>query len=254
MKNVLTLFLLFFVSLGLYSQENWRWIRPIPHGLGFRQIHIDTQGHWYVSSNFQTTLIKSTDQGLSWDLNNIDEFEFTNASYRFKQNGNWYAFDRDFSNQSKVYLSSNNGNDWTDNGGSINARILDIAIEGNEIFATRGTVTVNQLFHSTNLGTTWNPLPTHQNVAYRLVRGNANELYISVNNNNQIWRTTNLGQNWNQVSPSSTTLLDFTFFDSNNAITVNSDIIQPLTVVHSASEKPPTEVVHGHQTVSTIGV
>jgi len=98
-----------------------------------------------------------------------------------------------------VFLSTNNGNNWTQAGLSANS-IMSLAISGNNIIAgvEDYPVGLGGVYISTNNGTNWSPnlFTPIQNVWAVFVNGNT----VFAGADNGVYLSTNNGTNWTQTS------------------------------------------------------
>lgn len=93
---------------------------------------------------------------------------------------------------SGVWLSTNNGNTWTQTALRI-GNILSLAVSGNNIFA--GTNDGYGVYLSTNNGTSWTQTALNNNMVYTIIVSGSN---IFAGTDNGVYLTTNNGTSWIQ--------------------------------------------------------
>src|SRR5438552_1190751 len=92
---------------------------------------------------------------------------------------------------SGVYLSTNNGTNWTQSG--LNGQeVITLAVSGSNVFA--GTYN-NGVYRSTNNGQNWTQTLSGQTINALAINGS----YILAGTTNGIYQTTNNGQSWIQL-------------------------------------------------------
>ncbi|MBN1633083.1 MAG: T9SS type A sorting domain-containing protein [Ignavibacteria bacterium] len=116
-----------------------------------------------------------------------------------KSGDNIFAGVRSFTSPVGVFLTSNNGRNWSQTAFN-NQPVYSLAISGNIIFA--GTWT-NGVYQSTNNGQNWTQTALNDHLVYSLaVNGN----YIFAGTGAGVYVSTNNGQNWSITSLNISTL------------------------------------------------
>jgi hypothetical protein len=128
--------------------------------------------------------------------------------YTLASNGN-YLFAG--TNGTGVYLSINNGTNWTQT--SLNNRhVLSLAVNGNNVFA--GTV-IYGVYLSTNNGSNWSQTSLNNQYIYSLAV-NGNNIFAGTNlPGNGVYLSTNNGTNWIQTSLNNREVVSLAVYGNN---------------------------------------
>jgi len=79
-KNIIILFIWFFISDISYGQTSWVWQNPLPQGNDLTSVKFfDDNTGWAVGK--KGTILKSTDGGINWNIQNSTVYENLNSVF-----------------------------------------------------------------------------------------------------------------------------------------------------------------------------
>jgi len=191
MKNFSFLFLIFFLSNFLYSQEcKWEWNSPLPQGNDLYEIKFASKDVVYAIGGAET-LLKSIDSGLTWKIIDLDFPGYLYDIYNIS------IIDEDniaLSGENGTLLKSNDGGaTWFKKSIPIN-NYFKIDFMNKDI--GYATLPVNsKILKTTDGGDTWVYLniETNYNICYFL---NENNIFIA--KENLFIKSTDGGKTWNE--------------------------------------------------------
>jgi photosystem II stability/assembly factor-like uncharacterized protein len=154
MKKLFTvLFILLFVSISYSQVFDWEWLHPNPTGNGINDAIVLPNGHYLLFGD-GSTLLRSTNAGLTWDISFPDSL-----------NGNRAIYEADFVDANIgymcgvggfIYKTTDGGYTWTEQISGTTQTLWYInfydALTG---YAIGGA---SALLKTTDGGNTWNPI------------------------------------------------------------------------------------------------
>lgn len=182
---------LFASGSGIYKSTNlgYSWQRS-DTGIAHKFIrNIVVYNNKLFAASDGSGIYVSTNDGVSWFSHNTG---ITDSNmYNLKVYGtNFYAY-----SYSRIYKSTNEGNNWTkiyDNGGY---QINDLCEMNNTIFMS---LWYRGFFKSTNNGTTWDSLKIADNYGNITAIHSYNNILFANGNAIGMWRSTDNGVTWKQ--------------------------------------------------------
>ncbi len=199
MKKIITL--LFFLSLFstniCFSQSGWFWQNPLPQGNNLQSIKfIDLNTGW--AAGLKGTIIKSTDGGLNWTIQQSQVYSDLFNLYIISQSTVFII-----GAQGKVLMTTNGGTNWTITQLNVNCKFTGIYfnnelsgwISGFDNSAGHGII-----YKTTNGGTNWYINFTSPYDDRFTIIQFINNFTGWVGGGWSCFRTTNGGENWNNVN------------------------------------------------------
>jgi photosystem II stability/assembly factor-like uncharacterized protein len=105
MKTITTFLIVFCIGF-LNAQNNWNWVSPSPQGNHLLSVHFANQTVGY-SVGYHGRIIKTTDSGNSWGIQNSGVSEVLNTVF-FTDENNGYAA----GNNGVIIKTSDGGINW----------------------------------------------------------------------------------------------------------------------------------------------
>ena len=171
---------------------------------------IDESNGWAIAwDNQNSYILRTSDGGVSWDIQQFQGNKFHRFSFTDLNNG-WVL---DIS-EPKIYKTSNSGNSWTDIiVGSGN--YYDLHFINNQVGFVAGT----GCFKTIDGGSTWTQV--RDNTSYTIAVHFINEMVGCILDDMGVWHTNNGGQYWElvfEISNTDYSLAFMEFYDDNYGI------------------------------------
>lgn len=195
---IIIIAMFFSFDTNLYSEDFWEKVYDTP-GYYISDIVVDNEGIIYVGLSFdmgqicENSVLKSSNNGLTWTVHNIDTNKTCIHSMVINQRGFLYAG----THQNGVFRSTDKGENWQEakNGIKKWSCITSIAISPNgSIFA----ISPGKINKSTDDGESWREVYTYQFMGLRmntLVINKIGVLFACINDFN-LYRSTDDGFSW----------------------------------------------------------
>ncbi|MDP1621874.1 MAG: YCF48-related protein [Bacteroidales bacterium] len=111
MKKQITIFTLLLVLLvsktGTAQTSDWQWQNPLPQGNHLAEIHVFDENTAIAVGNIGT-IIKTTNGGISWDMQESNTQEYLNSVFFIDNNTGWAV-----GNNKVLLKTTDGGTSWT---------------------------------------------------------------------------------------------------------------------------------------------
>jgi photosystem II stability/assembly factor-like uncharacterized protein len=232
MRNLFFRIVLFFLIAGIgcsnYSQEpEWKRITSPVNATLTNMSFVNRSTGWI--SGEQGTIIKTTDGGRNWQIQNSTVTSFITSICFVDENYGWaVTVKENFPFNTLILKTTNGGEEW------IAENFQDSSALMRTIFffdSLHGFIGGSYIAETNNGGNTWikatvdsgylSAYPVYKFKFYNEQFGYACGGAIDIAG--VIWRTTDYGANWTATGVSADQVFDLFMFDSLNAITLSGD-------------------------------
>jgi len=181
----------FFISFNAYNQINWSLQNPYPQNNDIYSVKFLNSNTGWAVGKFGTVL-KTTNQGLNWNLFDIGTRKFLRSIFFTSQNSGYIAGD-----SGSLFKSTNGGENWFSQNVQNSISINDIYFINQDIGWMVGNSQNSKIYKTTNGGINWNSdndLPYYS--IYYSTFFKDEMLGWVCGSNGVIYKTTNGGTNW----------------------------------------------------------
>lgn len=225
MKKSIIILSLFLCAVTLKAQYNWVWQNPLPQGNSLVCVFfLDKNTGWSTGS--KGMLLKSTDRGSSWSIQQTGMTKNLGKVYFINQNTGYILSDT-----SVYYKTTNGGNNWVFNTLGGNSVLKDIAFSDENTGFITGEKIVNDygvIYKTTNAGNNWSLYTITSSYA------NLNRLDLLENGKaitgggyGNTYYTTNNGTDWFGIGYHNSNDIDYS--DTTNGLSIYGGVIRKTT-------------------------